>query len=441
MPNVFDVKDARALMSELVEQITGMKDVAVVDTSSYVSAGELVMSAGMEKIFNGLNIVMGRLIVSNRPYKAELKLMDALDTGIYTNRLRKVSFYSTSPLNTGANNTDLYTNFAEGYTNGQNVDNGVAMSTKSQWEQHRKPVLEVNFGNSAEWQKCITLDEDRVEAALRDENEMVAFMAGYMTEHANEIETEREAWNRMLLVNKIASVYDMQSVMPGSVVNLTKEFNTKFNTNYTSAQLRTTYLKEFLAFFVTRFKDISAEMKKERSLHFHWTPDKEVDNVPYYLLRHTPYADQHVYLYERLFREAEAQVLPGIFNPKYLNIETQYEGVEYWQNNYDEEARSSIICEPAVTDTTTGKQKKGDKVELSYVVGMITDRDGLMSNMQLERTDTTVLEARKHYRNTWDTFRKGGISDNTENVVIFIMEDDADPTPEPDPDEPITPGE
>lgn len=439
MPNVFDVKDARALMSELVEQITGQKDVAVVDTSSYVSAGELVMEAGMEKIFNGLNIVMGRLIVSNRPFKAELKLMDALDTGIYTNRLRKVSFYSTLPLNTGANNTDLYTNFAEGYTNGQNVTEDVAMSTKSQWEQHRKPVLELNFGNSAEWQKCITLDEDRVEAALRDENEMVAFMGGYMTEHANEIETEREAWNRMLLVNKIASVYDMQSVMPGSVVNLTKEFNTKFGTNYTSDQLRTTYLKEFLAFFVTRFKDISKEMKKERSVHFHWTPDKTVDDVPYYLLRHTPYADQHVYLYERLFREAEAMVLPQIFNPEYLDIKTQYEGVEYWQNNYDEAARSSIICEPAVTDTTTGKQKKGDKVSLSYVVGMITDRDGLMSNMQLERTDTTVLEARKHYRNTWDTFRKGGISDNTENVVIFIMEDDAEPTP--DPDEPITPGE
>ena len=55
------------------------------------------------------------------------------------------------------------------------------------------------------------------------------------------------------------------------------------------------------------------------------------------------------------------------------------------------------------------------------MVGMITDRDGLVTNMMLDRVDTTELEKRKHYRNTWQTFVKGVISDNTEKVVIFYM--------------------
>ena len=51
------------------------------------------------------------------------------------------------------------------------------------------------------------------------------------------------------------------------------------------------------------------------------------------------------------------------------------------------------------------------------------DEDALMTNFQLERADTTPLEARKHYRNTWNTFMKNIIDDPSENAVIFIMAD------------------
>lgn len=425
MARNFTVQDARAIMQLLVQQATGQTNIAVVDTSTFVSAGELVLSQSIENVYNALNIVLGRLISASRPYKAKLKLMDALDTGVYTSRLRKISYYSKFPKNAGAFNTNLYTNLHEGFTAGQNFDNQtppVAQSVKSQWEQNLAMPLEMNFGGSASWDNCITQPEYQAQVAFRDEAEFIKFLTGYMQEHANDIEQQREAWNRMALVNKIASVYDMRTYMPGSVIDLVAGYNAKFNTSYTGAQLRTTYLKDFLAYFVTEFKLVS-EYMTERSANYHWSVPKTVDGVTYHVLRHTPYRDQRVYLYSKLFKDAEAQVLPEIFNPEYLDIKTQYEDVTYWQSVDD---RGAIKCTPAITDAdpaspTYGTQVQGTSVDLPYVVGMITDRDGLMTDMMLDSVATTPLEARKKYRNTWQTFLKGVISDNTEKVCIFIM--------------------
>ena len=68
---------------------------------------------------------------------------------------------------------------------------------------------------------------------------------------------------------------------------------------------------------------------------------------------------------------------------------------------------------------------------LTYVVGLITDVDGMMTDFQLETANTTPLEARKGYRNTWLTFEKNAITDPTENAVLFFM-DDSGVTPEPE---------
>ena len=419
MAHEFTPKDCHALMNSLVKQATGQASITVVDTSTFVSAGELVLATGMENVFNSLNIVLGRLMVSSRPYKAKLTLMDAANTGVFTNRLRKISFYAKDAVASGAFNTNLFTNLNVGFTAGQNLDaEGAAQSTKSQWEQSQQPSLEMNFGNSATWQDCITMYEVQVQAAFRNQEEFAQFIAGYLTEHANDIESQREAWNRMALLNKIGSIYDMSTDMPGSVVNLTEKFNTRFGTSYTSADLRSTYLKEFLAFFVSEMK-LTTKRLTERSANYHWTPTK----TGYSLLRHTPYEKQRVYLYSDLFVEAESLVLPQIFNPQFLDIKTQYEEVSYWQSGKTPADRPKVNVTPAVTDTTTGLQKAGTAVELDYVVGLVTDADGLMTNMQLETTATTPLEARKLYRNTWNTFLKGVVSDNTENAVLFIMKD------------------
>lgn len=420
MARTLTVKDAHVIMNLLVKQATGQANLTVTDTSSFISAGETVLATGMENVINSLNIVLGRTLVAARPYNAKLALMDAENTGVYSSRMRKISFYAKNALASGEFNTDLFTNLKEGFTNGQNATaEGLAQSTKSQWEQHQPVALEMNFGGSSTWQDCITTYETQLQAAFRSEADFASFVAGYMTEHANDIESQREAWNRMILLNKIAGVYDMSADMPGSVINLTEEYNNFYNTNYTSEELRSEQLPSFLAFMAATIKEVSQFMT-ERSAKYHWSPAKTVDGVAYTLLRHTPYDKQRLYLYAPLFNKAEALVLPTIFRPEYLDIKKQYEAVTYWQS---QASRASINVTPAIVDTATGTQKAGTAVSIPYVVGMITDVDGMMTNFQLESARTTPVEARKGYRNTWNTFLRNGICDPTENCVIFVMED------------------
>lgn len=417
MARTLTVKDAYAVMNLLVKQATGQQAIAVTDLSSFVSAGERVLATGTENVLNSLSLVINRTLVASRPYRARLDLMEEVNTGLYSSRIRKISYYASDALPSGDFNTDLYTNFAEGYTNGQNTQAN-PNSTKSQWEQHPKYPLEMNFGGSSTWQYCITRYEDQLQTAFRSPEDFNAFISGWMVESANDIESQREAWNRMNLLNKIASVYDMSADMPGSVINLTAAFNAKFLTSYSSADLLSTYLKEFLAFFVSTVK-ITSKFMRNRTTKYHWTPAKQDaagNNLA--LLRHTPKDRQRLYLYQPLFTDAESLVLPEIFNPQYLDV-SQYQPVDYWQT---QDAGMEINVTPAVVNTTTGVQQAGDPVNIK-VVGMLTDVDGLMTNFQAEIARSTPVEARKGYRNIWTTFLRNNMCDNTENVVIFIMKD------------------
>ena len=422
MARTLTPRDAHALMNELLKQATGQKTLTVVDASTFVSAGELVLGTGLENVFNSLNIVLNRLIVASRPYDAKMRIVAAKEVGAYSNRVRKVSFYSKFALPDGSHNTQLYTNLAEGYNSG---DNGGA-STKSQWEQHQPMPLEMNFGGSNVWQYCITMYEDQIKLALRDENEFATFVGGYLQEHANDIAQEQEGFYRMTLLNRMAMTYDMSSDMPGALVDLTTAFNTFYGTSYTSAQLRSTYLKEFLAFMVATIKEYSRYMS-ERTNKYHWSVPKTVGGDTFHILRHTPKSRQKLALFEPLFNKAEAMVLPEIFNPQYLSIEN-YEPVSFWQSNYadDDTTRPAINFTPAIVETDStdpdyGKQKAGTAVALDYVVGCLFDDDAVLAEMQLDRADTTPVEARKHYRNTWNTFAKNAISDPTENFILFYM--------------------
>ena len=428
MARTLTPRDCHVLMNLLVKEATGQNaEIQVVDSSTFVSAGEQVLATGTENVLNSLSLVLGRTFMAVRPYKAKLAIINALNTEMYSNRMRKISFYSREAQASGDFNTQLFTNLAKDFDNGENgVDavTGDPVSTKSMWVQNPAVPLEMNFGGQSVWEDSTTIYEYQLKTAFRSEDEFAQFVAGIMTEKGNDIESQKEAFNRMTILNHIAGVYDLDTAAGaanGRVVNLTAAFNSRFGTAYTSAQLRSTYLKEFLAFFVATFKEQSRLMTY-RSAKYHWSPAKTVGGQSYVLLRHTPYDRQRVMLYQPLFTEAEAMVLPEIFRPEYLDINTQYEGVDYWQNF---NAGAAIDVVPAIPNTAGTAQTVGAEVELDYVVGMIYDADAIMIDYQLEAASTTPLEARKHYRNMWWSFSKNAISDFTENCVIFIMADPA----------------
>jgi hypothetical protein len=127
-------------------------------------------------------------------------------------------------------------------------------------------------------------------------------------------------------------------------------------------------------------------------------------------------------LYEPFFIDAETNVLPEVFNDKYLKMEN-YEGVLYWQNSENPMAIDVVPSIPDVAGTNAGLQTAGNAVQLDNVLGVIFDEDALMIDYQLEDADATPMEARKKYYNMWWSFSKNIIKDYTENGVLLYMAD------------------
>lgn len=420
MPRRLTTTDGYAFINAMSAEMFGQNaTIQVVDESTFASVGESILQAGTENVINTLSLVASRNLIAIRPYKAKFRLMNALDSGMFSNRIRKISYYAKNATPTGASNTQLFTNLAMGFDNGQNPSGGTPQSTESMWLQSTPVTWQSWFGGGIEWQYPYTLYENALKLAFRNGAEFAEFLNGFLVSCANDIETEKEAFSRMVVLNAIAGVADLTASMPGSFVNLTSEFNTKFGTAYTTAQLKTTYLSEFLAFFVAFFKTTS-DMLENRSIKYHWSPAKTVGGVSYVLPRQTKKADQRCMMIAKFWNDAEALVLPQIFNPQYLSIDS-FEKVDYWQNINDPMA---IDVTPAIPDVSApAAQTVGARVQLSNVLGILYDRDAMMVDFHLESVESTPLEARKHYRTIWNTINKNPIWDATENFVVFYMAD------------------
>ena len=412
--------DGYAFINAMAAEMFGQNaTIQAIDESTFASVGESILQAGTENVINTLSLVASRNLIAVRPYKAKFRLMNALDSGMFSNRIRKISYYAKNATPTGASNTQLFTNLAMNFDNGQNPSGGTPQSTESMWLQSTPVTWQSWFGGGIEWQYPYTLYENALKLAFRNGAEFAEFLNGFLVSCANDIETEKEAFSRMVVLNAIAGVADLTASMPGSFVNLTSEFNAKFLTSYTTAQLQTTYLSEFLAFFVAFFKTTS-DMLENRSILYHWSPAKTVGGVSYVLPRQTKKADQRCMMIAKFWNDAEALVLPQIFNPQYLSIDS-FEKVDYWQNINDPMA---IDVTPAIPDVSApAAQTVGARVQLSNVLGILYDRDAMMVDFHLESVESTPLEARKHYRTIWNTINKNPIWDATENFEVFYMAD------------------
>ena len=129
-------------------------------------------------------------------------------------------------------------------------------------------------------------------------------------------------------------------------------------------------------------------------------------------------------LYSPLFLDAEAMVLPEIFNDDYLDIKN-YEPVDYWQsfnNDIVTDGQISVKCNYLNKDLGLTAVSLTDV----YVVGFMFDTDALMTNFQFDKAMSTPPEARKNYINTWFHFARGAINDMTENGVVLYMKDKAE---------------
>lgn len=412
MPNIINNTDVYTIINAVAREMFGENSqLQVVNTTSFLTIGETIMRAGQEKLYNALSMVIGRTIVDVRRYNRAFKLITRSDME-YGNIIRIISYYTKdiSEATTSDNTTSPSGTLSTPLFDGQNVDH---------YKINKVYPLDLKFYGTKSIQKHFTTFEGQAKSAFHSEQEFAKFVAGIATEMANEIDYINESETVTTVLGYIGALY--QSDMPRMKVNILDEFNKSVtpNTSYTIADVTVgAQQKAFYEFFVVYYKSL-IKMLARPSVMYHQTPEKndELGN-PLSLLRFTPKSAIRVLMYEPLFMNAQAKVLPEIFNNDYLQPDS-YEGVMYWQNP---DNPSKVHVKASRFDSTDGTSKGAVDVEIPYVVGIVFDEKALGINFQMERTVTTPVNAAGLYYNTYYHWRKNYLANLTQNGVLLYME-------------------
>lgn len=409
--------DAYALINELSKQALGEKAVTAVDATNFVSVGDQIMQSGTDNVINSISILVTRVVNKSRAYQGKLQSVMA-DSTTYGNRLLKRKTYSKEAIAAGNVNTDLNTNIKDG-------ENAEESGVGSQWEMSFAPALELSYGGSDVWSyQMPTIAEDALKDAFRNESEFVGFMNMRMTEAYNEIETNKEAFARITILNRIAGINQLvnDGVLGGEcVVDLIAYANKKMGTSYTRAEMLEEHMDEFLKNIAVKLETDSNRLTN-RTTKYHWNPTKNVNGVNYVLKQHTPKANQKMLYYSPLIAEMETRVLPTIFHADMLKDvvgknTSKSEGLEYWQvfDDSDEYAGAAIKWKPAIPVGEAAEQ------DMPFVFGILYDEDGIMVNYQLDNVRSTPVHARKGIINTFANFKRLPINDFTDSAIIYVL--------------------
>lgn len=407
MANTLTPTDVYAIVNAMANEMYGTSSSLVaVNTQTFATVGEAMLRTGYENTVGALSTVIGRTIISARPYRGKFRIIMKVpqEFGLIT---RKLSFYSTK--------MEPSTNFNTNINATQIVD-GASIDP---WTISKTYPLEINFVGLKTDQKNYSVFRNQLKQAFQNEGAFASFVSGLLTQIANDLEVVMDAENRLQVLNAIGATYNT-GAGTRRAVNLTAEFNAyNGGTTYTTAQILSTYFKEFMQFFVMRLKGDMALMSEYNSL-FHLTPTKKDDAGNTLILnRHTPPEARRLLLYMPLIRQAEATVFPSLFNDSYLRLEN-YEGVEYWQNP---NVPMGVDIAPNELDIATGKSSNGNRVQLSNVVALLFDRDALVTSVHIEDVLTSPINNRGSYYNVTYHYGKDYQLDQTENMILYYMAD------------------
>lgn len=402
--------DISTVINSLIAQGAGA-NLAGTNLSSTVTVAQVAQTYGYETITGALSQVLAKTFIAIRPYDNIAFRNIEADTQTYGLLQRKISYYSSKF------EIDESWNYAASGV-GYDLKDGASVDM---YKIRKQYPLEMRYGGIKTIEKVVTRFLYQYRQAFTDQASFNQFVQGLAIEVNNAIQHMKEARNRAIVLNFIGGLYNTGTTR--SKVNLTKAFNTKFGTSYTSTELRTTHLKEFTEYLVSRMKYDMDMMEKDTDL-FHLTPVKTDDSGgTLQLLRHTPKTEQRLMMLAPFMYDIEKFVMPEIFHDGYLRMEN-YEAIPYWQSA-EAGKEGNINVTPNQLKVSNGTTETGKAVTTPYIVGLLYDRPACVSCFRVEDVIPTPYNAAGAYYNTYYHYANDFQNDFTENGILYYMEDEA----------------
>ena len=371
--NKMDINQISAIVNSVTNQAMGSTAIAVVDNTSLVALGDLVLSSqeATENWSKSLILQIGRTIISQRRYdrKYQKMLRDDFEWGAILQKI-KVDMPE-------AENDQSY-DIAQGGT----VDH---------YKVNKLKVHQKLFYTETPWQLHVSIQREHLKEAFTDMVKMNGFISAKFNEVQNKIEVSLEQLSMNAVNNFIA-----ECTGGTREIKLLTMYNALTGNELTADKAMQD--DGFLRFAVKQIKIISDRMTR-------MTKGVYNDGTT---TRHTPYDYQCLYISSEYERSLETVTQYQAFRDKYVTLEN-YETIPFWQS----------IQTP--NDIEVNRASDSTEKTVNNVLGVLFDIEAIGTYKHEEVAAATPLNAAGLYINYYWHLKDLYFNDLSENGVVFVV--------------------
>ena len=372
------------LLNSINNQSSGKIDITVVDTASFISLGDAVLSSNdtTEGFLNSFCQLIYKDIVEGRAYHSHMRnfIKDSMQWGAI---IRKISVEMP----------DIVEEKAIPLTDGQTVD---------QYEVKLPKVSQKLYVNRTPYSAFVTIQRQWLKEAFRSENDMESFISMVFLKVQNRLEMSIEGLSKAAL-NNYAGL-----VKPNQTFNLVSMYNEETGKEVNTGA-EALHNPDFMRYAVGVIKEVMNHFTTMSKLY-------NYDGAE----RHTPYANQKLTMLSKFQTQLETVALYGAFHEDYLKL-SEKTIVPFWQaSGTDAPLQFDKLASIKVKVRTPKSEEATDK-SLTNVVAMLSDTEAVGAYRQIEDVLTTPINARGKYYNTFWHEQQSWFNATDENFVIFTL--------------------
>lgn len=393
--NSLTFEQSAAFLTDLYEQATGEKSIAVTDTGTFTSVGTTLLQLGYDPIIQSISQVIEKSIYSIRPYSMKFKGINVSEER-WGSVTRKINFIDRDVVD----DERLYT--ASGET--EALTDGTEINP---WKIRKPKVLQTNFYGGTQYEDYITIFRDQLDSALRDAGEFGRFIGGVLQNIKDKLTQIAEAEARSALINFMTGKYVGDT---SNCINVLQAYYDETGTVLTPATMYTpANFEPFVKWFYAYVNTLT-DFMSERSEKYHMNVSgKEIK-------RHTPLANLKAYMSGNMLNKVASEVLSSVFDGEKLKM-IDFEKVNYWQSI---ETPYKVMATPTYLNTTSGELITAEStVTIENIIGCLFDEEALGTVRRNNWTATTPMNAATGTYNIYYHFRQQIWNDFTENGIVL----------------------
>lgn len=380
------VNQIYSMVNAAASEALGKSAIAVKDTASLVSLGDVVLSSSTNKeaFYNALTERIGRTVIAVREYNAAKRAVkrDEMSWGI---ALQKISYKYRDAVENPA--WDFST-----------------QADPFDVEPQTEAVQKL-FSVMSTYSYEDSLPDGQLFTAFTSSSAMGAFIAGIYTNMKNAMEIADENIANLAVATNIGGV-----LIKGNAAqkrNLLAEYNTKFTKSLTVDTCLADL--DFLKYATREIVLVTKNITKMSTIF-------NAEGMP----RFTTKEKQVVEILGQ-FASAQSAYLQADTYHKELVTLPQYEEVVYWQApgnagfDFDDVSKIDVKnVHMKTSDNTTGA------IEQSGIIGFVHDVDSCASII-MRRRSASIYNPRAERYNVFEKADQGYMVDLSENAVVFYI--------------------